>query len=41
VVLKPPKFVPLDPEHEQEAVDALTELFLQLLARDSERIVEP
>jgi len=33
----PPKLVPMDPEHEQAAVDALTELFVQLLARDAEQ----
>ena len=37
LVLRPPKLVPMDPEHEQAAVDALTELFVQLLARDAEQ----
>jgi hypothetical protein len=37
LVLHPPKLVPMDPEHEQEAVDALTELFVQLLERDTGR----
>jgi len=30
----PAEYVPLDPDHERQAIDALTELFLQLLARD-------
>jgi len=41
LVLCPPKLVPMDPEHEQEAVYALTELFLQLLALDAEQSAKP
>jgi hypothetical protein len=33
----PPKFVPLDSEHERRAVTVLTELLVEFLARDTER----
>jgi len=34
LIVLPAEYVPLDPDHERQAIDALTELFLQLLARD-------
>ena len=34
ITLMPPKLVPLDPAHEQQAISALTELLRQLLESD-------
>jgi len=33
--VSPSKLVPIEPQHEQQAVDALTKVFLRLLARDA------
>ncbi|HZD37521.1 MAG TPA: hypothetical protein VE664_02650 [Actinomycetes bacterium] len=32
----PAEYLPLDADHERQAIDALTELFLQLLAHDQD-----